>query len=65
MTDTQTRMRLAATTTTIRIRLENADVARLREIAQVERRDPRDQAALMLERVLRAWGEESEPEGEP
>lgn len=55
MTDTQTRMRLAATTTTIRIRLENADVARLREIAHVERRDPRDQAALLLERAIREY----------
>jgi hypothetical protein len=62
-TDTQTRIRLAATTTTIRIRLENADIARLREIATAERRDPREQAALLLERALRAYGE-SEQEGE-
>lgn len=62
MTDTQTRIRLAATTTMIRIRLDNADVGRLREIATAERRDPREQAALMLERALRAYVTETESE---
>ena len=55
MTDTLTVMQKAATTRRITITLQRGDATRLREIAIAERRDPRDQAALFLERAIRKY----------
>ena len=49
---TETRMRLAATTKQIRIRLTNTAVSALREMAAREFRDPQQQAAYILEQAL-------------
>jgi len=59
------RMNKAATTRTIRIRLNVGDVARLREIAQAQRRPAQEQAAWMLERAIRSFdaGPSEEPQG--
>jgi hypothetical protein len=55
MNDTLTLLERAATTQTIRVRLEKADIERLRAIARAERRPPADQAAWLLEQAIRAW----------
>lgn len=58
------RMDRANTTRTIRIRLSNEDVERLRAIAHDQRRPPQDQAAWMLEQAIRAYVGPSEECGE-
>lgn len=49
---TEKRMRLAATTKQLRIRLSNQAVEELRAMAAREFRDPQQQAAYILEQVL-------------
>jgi hypothetical protein len=61
---TMERLTLAASTKLIRIRLRNEDVARLREIAHLERRPPQDQAAWLLEQAIRAYEDPEEGCGE-
>ena len=55
MTDTMAVMQRAATTRRITVTLQSGDAMRLREISIAERRDPRDQAALLLERAIREY----------
>jgi len=55
MTDTQALLELAATTQTIRVRLQRGDLTRLREIALAEHRPAQDQAEYLLERAIREY----------
>ena len=60
LTATEERLRLAATTKQIRIRLSNDAAAALRACAAREFRDPQQQAAYILEQaLLEQDGEES------
>ena len=55
MTDIQERLQQAATTQTIRVRLQRGDVTRLREIALAEHRSAQDQAEYLLEMAIREY----------